>query len=113
MAKENDLLDQFRNGARRRKERKLKELDDLMELELQGAASDDEKQAIRQRYAEMAKNVEIEFELDEKAFQEQIKAEMENDKQKEKEVILRAFVTDAARDKSEYLKGVFGMGSYF
>ena len=73
-----------------------------MELELQGAASDDEKQAIRQRYAEMAKNVEIEFELDEKAFQEQIKAEMEKDKQKETEVILRAFVTDAAKDKSEY-----------
>ena len=73
-----------------------------MELELQGAASDDEKQAIKQRYAEMAKNVEMEFELDELAFQEQIKAEMDKDKQKEKEIILRAFVTDAARNKSEY-----------
>ena len=102
LAKEDDLLDQFRTGARRRKERKLKELNDLMELELQGAASDDEKQAIKQRYAEMAKNVEMEFELDELAFQEQIKAEMDKDKQKEKEIILRAFVTDAARNKSEY-----------
>ena len=73
-----------------------------MELELQGAASDDEKEAIKQRYAEMAKNVEMEFELDELAFQEQIKAEMDKDKQKEKEIILRAFVTDAARNKSEY-----------
>ena len=102
LAKEDDLLDQFRNGARRRKERKLKELNDLMELELQGAASDDEKEAIKQRYAEMAKNVEMEFELDELAFHEQIKAEMDNDKQKEKEIILRTFVTDAARNKSEY-----------
>ena len=73
-----------------------------MELELQGAASDDEKEAIKQRYAEMANNVEMEFELDELAFQEQIKAEMDKDKQKEKEIILRAFVTDAARNKSEY-----------
>ena len=74
-----------------------------MELELQGASSDDEKQAIKQRYAEMAKNVEMEFELDELAFQEQIKAEMDKDKQKEKEIILRAFVTDAARNKSELI----------
>ena len=50
----------------------------------------------------MAENVEMEFELDELAFHEQIKADMDNDKQKEKEIILRAFVTDAARNKIEY-----------